>query len=378
MATAGGDFQNSGEVRVWDVATGEPVAPAFQHDIRLEHVRFTPDGQHLAGVNAVGDVWLLDLSPDTRPVGSLLSLVRLLSAEQLTAGATRMPVEPEAIVRTWQHLRRSLASDAPSPAEVLAWHKEEVVEAMGRGDMRAEVFHLSGFLSARPSDPSARLLRADLNARLGAWPDAAADYDQAIDVGLPASLWDAAALAQLAAGNRAGYRKVCAAALAQAARPQSELPPYLADLPAGVAANNAAWTCALGPDAGDMEAALRQARRAVGERPREAAMLNTLGAVLYRAGQFEAAVRTLAEAEALAGPRGELLDWIFLAMAHQQLGHASEARRWFDRAEHFAEPVLAEPPDSRSALPWPRRLEIQLLLKEAKGVVSAQSASRLR
>ena len=34
---------------------------------------------------------------------------------------------------------------------------------------------------------------------------------------------------------------------------------------------------------------------------------------------------------------GDVFDWFFLAMAHWQLGHKEEARRWYDRAVQWTE-----------------------------------------
>ena len=56
--------------------------------------------------------------------------------------------------------------------------------------------------------------------------------------------------------------------------------------------------------------------------------LNTLGAILYRAGRFEEAVRQLERSVEVHGAGGTPYDALFLAMAHHQLGHADEARRW--------------------------------------------------
>ena len=64
------------------------------------------------------------------------------------------------------------------------------------------------------------------------------------------------------------------------------------------------------------------------QRPHVANRLNTLGAVLYRAGRFEEAVRQLKRSVEVHGAGGTPYDALFLAMAHHQLGHADQARRW--------------------------------------------------
>ena len=63
--------------------------------------------------------------------------------------------------------------------------------------------------------------------------------------------------------------------------------------------------------------------------------LNTVGAALYRAGRFEESIRCLEEG--IQKRIGESLpqDWVFLALAHHQLGHGPEARRWLDRFQTY-------------------------------------------
>jgi tetratricopeptide (TPR) repeat protein len=93
----------------------------------------------------------------------------------------------------------------------------------------------------------------------------------------------------------------------------------------------------------------------------KAAVLNTLGAALYRAGRFDEAIRRLQEGIQLRNGRSVAQDWAFLAMAHFRLGHRDEARRWLDR-------FRARPPVADPAKFW-NELEIRLLRSEAKAVV---------
>jgi Flp pilus assembly protein TadD len=96
--------------------------------------------------------------------------------------------------------------------------------------------------------------------------------------------------------------------------------------------------------------------------------LNTLGAILYRAGRFEEAVRQLRRAVEVYGAEGTPYDALFLAMAHQQLRHADEARRWLR---------LGTAVDSRSVAnhlvsgetPWFSRLELEVLRREATALI---------
>ena len=59
--------------------------------------------------------------------------------------------------------------------------------------------------------------------------------------------------------------------------------------------------------------------------------LTTLGAALYRAGQFEEAIRRLDESIQTRGDGGDPRGFAFLALAHYRLGHRDEAEHWQDK-----------------------------------------------
>ena len=129
-------------------------------------------------------------------------------------------------------------------------------------------------------------------------------------------------------------------------------------------ANNVAWYCVLGPDAvADREAPVRLAELAVNQAPEaeKPGLLNTLGAALYRAGRFEESIRRLEEG--IQKQRGESApqDWAFLALAHHQLGHRPEARRWLDRFRTYRA--------NQNAGAFWNELEIRLLRREAEALI---------
>jgi Flp pilus assembly protein TadD len=98
--------------------------------------------------------------------------------------------------------------------------------------------------------------------------------------------------------------------------------------------------------------------------------LNTLGAILYRAGRFEAAVQKLNRAVEVHGANGTEYDALFLAMAHHQLGHAEEARRWL-RLGTGVDPLAAQTPSAPGGTPWITRLEIEILRREASAMIDS-------
>jgi Flp pilus assembly protein TadD len=86
----------------------------------------------------------------------------------------------------------------------------------------------------------------------------------------------------------------------------------------------------------DPDLAVRLAKKAVNAGPQSGDFRNTLGVALYRNGDHKAAV---AELETSMGLRagGDSFDWFFLAMAHWQLDHKDEARKWYDQAVEWME-----------------------------------------
>jgi hypothetical protein len=104
----------------------------------------------------------------------------------------------------------------------------------------------------------------------------------------------------------------------------------------------------------------------------------------YRAGDFVSAITQLDKILHLAGdPRYYGWDngdpalagtaWVFLAMAHHQLGHADEARQWLDKATQLIEEM--ERRSDQKTLPrtgcgnW---LRFRLVYPEAEKLLSSQ------
>jgi serine/threonine protein kinase/tetratricopeptide (TPR) repeat protein len=98
-------------------------------------------------------------------------------------------------------------------------------------------------------------------------------------------------------------------------------------------AGNLAWflaACA-DPRFRNPARAIPFAQRAVNQLPENGNFWNTLGVALYRRGEWKAALATLEKANRLYQDRDEGT-WLFLAMAHWQLGEKEAARTCYDRA----------------------------------------------
>ena len=100
----------------------------------------------------------------------------------------------------------------------------------------------------------------------------------------------------------------------------------------------------------------------------EPSRLNTLGALLYRAGRFKEATQQLDRAVETGDAGATPYDVYFLAMTHQRLGHAEEARRWLRRGTDPASVSLSRG-DAGGESSWTVRLELEILRREAAAVV---------
>jgi tetratricopeptide (TPR) repeat protein len=94
-----------------------------------------------------------------------------------------------------------------------------------------------------------------------------------------------------------------------------------------------AWFHVLGPERlRDPERGLRLAERAVGQAPGSYSYRRNLGVALYRLGRFQEAIDALRRAATVDRNRPRAVDLFFLAMSHQRLGNAEQARVCYDQA----------------------------------------------
>jgi tetratricopeptide (TPR) repeat protein len=154
--------------------------------------------------------------------------------------------------------------------------------------------------------------------------------------------WAHAAILLLA-GDVAGYRQLCSRVLERFGQTKDRRE-----------ANLTARLCTLGPDAvPDPTLLAPVAQRAVDGGPGTGWSLHTLGMAYYRGGKFDLAVQSFQKSLDIK-PRwdADVCNWLALAMAHQRLGHAEEARQWLDKATHWIDGAAALAPRA-SAGPLP-------------------------
>jgi eukaryotic-like serine/threonine-protein kinase len=205
--------------------------------------------------------------------------------------------------------------------ELAGWHRRAAETYDGAGSWAAARWHLGRLLASRPADAlDVALLRGDLAGRLGLWKEAEADFAAA--AALDPAGWRAPvgkAHAQLGAGDRAGYRKTCAALVEQ-------LPKIKA--PEGRLA--VLRTCLLDPNSVEDWKPLLRAADAHGRGGRAYDMLTVAG-VWVRGGRAGEALKPLGEAFGEAPPSTYGDQDLLMALAQLKLGHPTEAREWLGR-----------------------------------------------
>jgi tetratricopeptide (TPR) repeat protein len=123
------------------------------------------------------------------------------------------------------------------------------------------------------------------------------------------------------------------------AQAQTDLQTALKLAPANADVHNLlAWQLANCPEAKlrDPVRAIELSKKAIALEPKEGSFWNTLGVAHYRAGEEKAAIAALNKSMKLRNG-GDAFDYLFLAMAHQNLGESDEARKWYDRATEWLE-----------------------------------------
>jgi eukaryotic-like serine/threonine-protein kinase len=353
----GGQYDTS---QLWDAATGQPIGPPLLDAAALPEVAFSRDGRFLLR----GDVRSLQRWDAPAPLPD--------DVPRLTAwveAATGLKLDERVSIRTldqsaWLEHRRRLEELGGAPPADPAPRLDPILfgpDPAARGDAwrergqwdRAEAAYAEA-ARARPLNATVWDALARLHAVRGHLDRAAATLAAAVQL-MPddVQLHEHLALALLGAGDRAGLQRSTAAVLARFERTN--------DLST---ANEVASVCVMGAEAtAEPAVPVRLAEFAVRganvyQKPNH---LNTLGAALYRAGQYDEAIGRLEEAIRLRGGASLPDDWEFLAMAHHRLGHRDEALRWLDR---LREHRLREDPDRFWEELWIRQLR-----SEAEAVI---------
>jgi serine/threonine protein kinase/Flp pilus assembly protein TadD len=258
---------------------------------------------------------------------------------------------------------RTVMGLAPAPDDA----RLRVLRARAFGGMRWTDKAVAEFDQAVQRNPrdeqvllEAHRSRGYHHISLGQWGEAADQYARASALRLEEPyFWFCQALTHLGAGELEAYRRVCAAMLDRFGNSQDPRAAYC------VVSASIALPDALPDMARLVPVGQNAARWYLGSGRR-------LAAALCRAGAYDESIRYFHEVERHFRLRGE--DWLFLAMAHQRLGHADEAQRcwakatqWIDEADHQQ---LDDPAGTRPAWgEWHERVVVPVIRREVEGLL---------
>jgi tetratricopeptide (TPR) repeat protein len=214
-------------------------------------------------------------------------------------------------------------------------------------------------MRARPFNIAIIVECGDLYTRRGLWSKAAAYYATKVkQYPEVAPLHEQLAVTRLMAGDLPGYRAACAGMLARF----KPIDDSTADI-------RVAYACSLAAEAvsdlpGLIEVSERSTRWVVSNE-------RAVGAVLFRAGRLEDALKRFERAPHAVPPRAR--DLLFLAMIHSGLGHTSEARRCLQQADQWITEADKAPSGTEAEGPrWSNLTErptTLLLRRETEAVV---------
>ena len=137
------------------------------------------------------------------------------------------------------------------------------------------------------------------------------------------TFWFEYAAVSYLSSNHPGYAKACAYLVERCGKPD------------GPRAYLVARTCTLAPDAvADASLPGRLAEKELKKATHQFWALTERGALAYRSGRFKEAVPLFEQSlKADPMPGKAVVNWLWLALANQQLGKTDEARRWLEKSQ---------------------------------------------
>jgi WD40 repeat protein/tetratricopeptide (TPR) repeat protein len=388
--------------RLWEWHTGKPVAPPLPLGGWGWSALVTPDGRYAVVAGGAPALWASDLTDLAEPAGldadELCRLGEVLSGHRLHEGSDVAALTTDEWLARWRSFRERPPNSALlGPPDAAAWHRRQAEAFAAARHWPAVTWHLDRHIAAGPESGQPYLDRArayvalgkreqaaeditlaikrgaggwkvwldrgQAHASLHQWDRAAADYLKAVELGASSDrALSAHAILRLGVGDEKGYRRTCADLLERFGKTENQK-----------IANNVAWVCSYAPDAvPDLTPAVELAAKVARSHPKKYAVLNTEGAILFRAGKYAEAVARL-NAACKEHPRGGgPFDYLLLALAHHRLKHDGEARDRLKeglRLTELAEEGKLDDPTLPMPLFWIQRLELQILRREAEKVV---------
>jgi WD40 repeat protein/Flp pilus assembly protein TadD len=355
-----------GTLTIWDLDSAREMVRLHGHTQQITSLVFSPNGKRLVSAGRDLTVKLWDTASGHLALALRGHAQRILSVAFSPDGERLFSTDWGGTLRVWNAQAQDPAARTAllqgDQAVRTAWHGDQAQECEKARHWIAVVFHLSRLIDAEPRQALLFSRRGYARAQLSQFDAAAADFAQAVALGdNRTGVWHAHALLRLTAGDERGYREACTKMLERCSRTEDP--------------NGMAWVCTLLPDAlPDMTPVVKLAEEALAKGPRKRTYLNTLGATLYRSGRYDAALQQLDEALQATKGKASPYDWLFLAMAHQRLGHTDQARcclaKAVQRLGELEQATKTEGAAASVSLQWFQELELRQLRREAEATVN--------
>jgi tetratricopeptide (TPR) repeat protein len=361
----------NGDVKLWNAASGELLALLPSGLKGVDHIALSRSGRWLVAGDAQGHVRLWDIAGTRR----LLSEARLDWATP-PLGATAAPAAGTAAAFLEQAQRMHLAGRYQEAADAYGKSLSLAADQSATHRDRGEVFFqlkrydaaIADFEKARdlapesaygPSFIKALQFRALALAEASQWEKSAADLLKAIRHGAEKDLpMGERAVLRLAAGDFAAYGKICDSMLI-----------HLMGKEKVETTHPVVWTIVLAPATlHDYARVQEMAEDSADNHVKNWLYQNALGAVLCRAGQYEAALDRLNRSVNLSDKGGHPRDWLFLAITSYQVAQTNESRKWLEKAERWLAETRAQATDAAG---FSERWELLILRREAQKLLHA-------
>ena len=357
---------SDGRLEVVDAANGDRRFAEKIHRDGISALAWHPDGKRLAcatrdglvkvATSDEGKVLLNFSSPQGH---SVQQLVWSDDGQRLAAATS------ESRIHIWDAGRAYEIVADDSRRSELAWAYHDRAENTSDVEMRQGAFRM--FLARAPDTLGFWVFRGSAHARLGEFNKAFEEFSKCIKPDIQYAFGAAIcrACALLGAGHLDQYREVCA-----------RLVDDFKDSSVPSNRGYVAWLCALAPNPHvDSGRVLDMSQSCLEPNMDDNIDLwrLTVGACLYRDGQYDEAVRVLTQLAASLDRGGDVTDryhfacaQYFLALARIEMGYEFQAKRLLDDANRVAEQY---PQHYFSYWYWMRPLVLNTLRREATSAI---------
>lgn len=173
-----------GTVRLWDVATSQPLGAPLAHRFAVWDVRFAADGQSFSSTDRRGITkhWPVP-EPARGEPAALQTLLETWGRTQLTDGVPT-PLSQE----EWRQHKSIVEGFPPGsvwfpdPISEPAWHESRATDAEGDVNWYTAWWHLERLVTARPNDWQLRARRGRIQVLRGEPEAAEIDFAKAAEL----------------------------------------------------------------------------------------------------------------------------------------------------------------------------------------------------